>query len=302
MRSHLILLAKRRFRALRSEEGFSRFLFFDAGGVGRKPLRTRKEPGWVPVVPKRTTAGDLPIRLWLHWEEGSLAVASQFELVFNRFVESIGGEVVPESAAESADFVFRSERIVAELKTLERDPREEHVRKLAALAAGWHRRRQVPVYGTTVIDLRRTHPVAQREWLDLLEAPIEGIIRKANRQIRSTKDHEHLKDAKGLLLIVNDGNLLHTAPIVFMTLVARVLQKRSADGERKFRNIRGVVYFSYRVPAAGESNLFWIPGILEPAADADLGAFQDRLQREWFAYLARITGQPVTEDLRAIPR
>src|SRR6266404_698574 len=90
----------------------------------------------------------------------------------------------------------------------------------------------------------------------------------------------HLQGAKGLLLIVNDGNLLHTAPVEFMTLVARVLQKRSEDGERKFPHIRGVVYFSYRVPAAGESNLFWIPGTLEPAADADLSAFQDRLQRE----------------------
>lgn len=228
-------------------------------------------------------------------------MASQFELIFNRFVESIGGEVVPKSAMESADFVFRSEKIIAELKTLERDPREEHVRKLAALAQGWNRRRQVVVYGTAAANLQRIHPAAQREWLDLLEAPIEGIIRKANRQIRSTKDHEHLQDAKGLLLIVNDGNLLHTAPIVFMTLVARVLQKLSADGERKFRHIRGVVYFSYRVPAAGESNLFWIPGTLEPAADADLGAFEDRLQREWFAYFARITWRPVTEELRSIP-
>jgi len=33
---------------------------------------------------------------------------------------------------------------------------------------------------------------------------------------------------KGLLLILNDGNLLHTAPIVFMNLVARVLHKKAA--------------------------------------------------------------------------
>jgi hypothetical protein len=57
-------------------------------------------------------------------------------------------------------------------------------------------------------------PQAQREWLDLLESPIEGIIRKANRQIRSTKTRERMTGAKGLLLIVNDGNFLHTAPLL----------------------------------------------------------------------------------------
>ena len=41
-------------------------------------------------------------------------------------------------------------------------------------------------------------------------------------------------------------------------------------------------------------NLFWIPGTLEPAADADLSTFQDRLREEWFAYFARITGQLIT--------
>jgi hypothetical protein len=119
-------------------------------------------------------------------------MATQFEQIFDRFVESIGGEVIPKSDVESADFLFRADKIVAELKTLERDARDEHVRKLLGLAQEWDRRGQVRVIGRAVLSLRKIHPQAQREWLDLLEAPIEGIARKANRQIRSTTEADRL--------------------------------------------------------------------------------------------------------------
>jgi hypothetical protein len=224
-----------------------------------------------------------------------------FEAVFARFIERIGGEILATGPEESADFMFRRDRIVVELKTLQQDQRDEHVRKLTVLINTWTQKGQLRICGTPVISLRKMHPEPQREWLHLLEAPIEGIVRKANRQIWLTKNRERMTDAKGLLLIVNDGNMLHTAPLVFMNLVARILQRRTAQGERKYSHIRGVVYFSYRISAAGEPNLFWVPGTLEPAADADLQAFQNKLRTEWFAYFARIIGGPITEDARAIP-
>jgi hypothetical protein len=121
---------------------------------------------------------------------------------------------------------FPGEKVEIELKTLERDARVEHAQKLGGLAIAWGRRGRVRVYGTTVMDLQTIHPECQLEWLDLLENPIEWIFRKANSQIRSTKRRENLPDAKGLLLIPNDGNLLHTAPIVFMNLVAGVCTRR----------------------------------------------------------------------------
>ncbi len=227
-------------------------------------------------------------------------MSNQFEIIFGGFIESIGGEVLTRSEEESADFIFRGAKVVIELKTLERDASVEHAQKLGGLATGWGRRGRVRVYGTTVMDLQTIHPECQLEWLDLLEAPIERIVRKANSQIRSTKRREDLPDAKGLLLILNDGNLLHTAPIVFMNLVARVLHKKAAGSATKFPEIRGVVYFSFRVRAAGEPNLFWVPGTIDPEADSDLRAFQDRLRREWFAYFARLTRRSVAEDPRTL--
>jgi hypothetical protein len=143
------------------------------------------------------------------------------------------GEVLLEGAHKNADYLFRTDKIVAELKSLEEDPRDEHVQKLLDLTRGWSRRGLMRVYGTAQVKLRELPLEAQREWLKLLESPVEAIIRKANRQIRSTKKIEKLSDGKGLLLILNDGNLLHTEPVNFMTLLARVPQKRHKNGDRK---------------------------------------------------------------------
>jgi len=235
----------------------------------------------IPLVIQRSNIKEMP---------------NHFETIFCRFIESIGGDVVACSEEESADFVFREDKVVIELKTIERDQRFEHAQRLGALANDWGKRGRIRVHGTTVLDLQHLHPECQREWLHLLKGPIEGIIRKAHRQIRSTKSRETLPDAKGLLLILNDGNFLHTAPTVFMNLVARVLQKKAPGGGRKFPEVRGVVYFSFRVAAAGESNLFWVQGTIEPEEDSALQAFQTRLRREWYAHFARLIGRPVSEN------
>jgi hypothetical protein len=99
---------------------------------------------------------------------------------------------------------------------------------------------------------------------------------------------------------VNDGNFLHAEPVNYVIFIARILQKKTKDGERRFPHIRGVVYFSYRVPAAGESALFWLPGTIEPTADADLRAFQGRLGQQWFADFAKITRRSIAESPRSL--
>ena len=68
------------------------------------------------------------------------------------------------------------------------------------------------MFGTNIIPLEKLNPICQREWLHILQAPVERIVRKANRQIRTKKQTLQLPNTKGLLLIANDGNLLHTSP------------------------------------------------------------------------------------------
>lgn len=215
--------------------------------------------------------------------------------MFPEFVREFGGEIIPEADIKNADFVFSEDNIVAELKTLREDARQEHAERLQALVNGWARRGKLVVFGTTVISLQKLNPVLQREWLKILQAPVQNIIRTANRQIRSTKESRNLPEAKGLLLIANDGNLLHTSPTDYMNLVGRILDKKTPTGERQYSYIHGVVYFSYRVRSSKEGLPFWIAGYTTLGGDPAMTNFQDRLWRGWRVYVGKITGLPVSE-------
>jgi hypothetical protein len=212
-----------------------------------------------------------------------------FEATFKKFVKEFPGELVAESDVRNADFFFPQDNIVAELKTLQEDARQEYEIKLRDRAADWQRRRLMLIYGTVSISLETVPEVCQREWLGILQPPIENIIRKANRQIRSTKQSKNCLDARGLLLIANDGNFLHTSPNDYMILVARILGKRDQKGQPRFPHIHGVVYFSYRIRSRDEGLPFWAPGYVKRGGDPAMTEFQQRLRLGWFSYLSKIS-------------
>jgi hypothetical protein len=219
---------------------------------------------------------------------------NKFRHFFERFVPAFGGEVLAEvHSVPYADFLFRNDRIVSELKTLEEDKNTDHARKLQALTTDWMRRGLILGFGKFQISLPRLPQQCQREWLDILESPVETLIRDANRQIRSTKEYLKLEDHKGLLLIANDGNFLHTDPVNYMILVSRLLQKKK-DGKPRFPHIDGVVYFSYRIRSKNEGLPFWLPGTMAED-DRVMSEFQTKLRNGWFGYLSTITRQPVME-------
>lgn len=222
-------------------------------------------------------------------------MTQDFEAIFREFVKDFGGELLSEGEAKSADFYFPDANMVTELKTLENEALMEHAAIVQKLADSWMRRRLLFAYGRVMISLPKLHPICQREWLAELQPPVENIVRKANRQIRSSKQSMNHTDSKGLLLIANEGNLLHTSPVDYMTLVGGVLSKKDQSGERRFPHIDGVVYFSRRIRSRDEGFPFWVSGYVRPGGDPALSAFQERLQRGWFAYISKITGLPVGE-------
>ena len=217
---------------------------------------------------------------------------NDFENFFREFVRDFGGEFVAEGDEKSADFVFRQDNVIAELKTLQKDARLEHAEKVQQLANDWMRRGLVLLYGRPRISLRALPPVCQKEWLQVLIPPVENIIRKANQQIRSSKDALSLPQASGLLLIANDGNFLHTEPADYLNIVALVLKKKDSNGKPKFPHIDGIVYFSYRVASSNEPFPFWAPAHVHPD-DTEVISFQEKLRAGWFSYVARVNGIPV---------
>ena len=177
--------------------------------------------------------------------------------IVDPFVKSAGGEVVaelieqnPEQAPTQADYFFRRENVILELKALEKPSfGDSYVRKLSDLTNSWVERGMFIAYGTVRVDIRGMHPICQQEWLDVLAEPLQrNVIAKANRQISETKRLLGAETAKGLLWLASDGNLdLQSTDVWF--LVSRILGKKTSEGQKQFSGIDGVIYFHPRAPA-----------------------------------------------------
>jgi hypothetical protein len=222
-------------------------------------------------------------------------MANELESLFRDFVSGFGGEVLLETSdGKIADYLFSKHHIIAELKCLMEDQTKAMDEKVAQAVRDWWRNGgKIPVgYDSSQPLEIATAPkeIADR-WLEILKAPIENFIRDANRQIRETKKRLNMPDAKGLLLVFNQGNPLHNRPKDFRLLTASVLRKRDKEKARRFPHINGLVYFSFDSVKTEKENMnFWAALQLQTEANEDVTSmrdFQKELELAWYAFVER---------------
>ena len=214
-------------------------------------------------------------------------------------VESIGGEVLdrclPKPANFStADYVFRKDGVVAELKCMEHDimSTAEFKEQLNNTYARWVSEGLVPLPAAprVQVNLQELPEPCAREFMKPFKRRLEATVKKANKQIRETKEHLDLKDAKGLLLLANDGNLSMKPNLVFH-LLDRMLRA-------EFRSINSLVYFSVNhpvsVPGIGMPVLPWAAPIIDYRDQVD-STFMNKLRDAWFAHHSRLVEGPILE-------
>ena len=229
---------------------------------------------------------------------------SQFEDSFRTFVEEFGGEVLPEpSDAKIADYLFRKLNIVAELKCLVQDQADKINQKLNPVVNAWIKKHnQYPPgsfeSGRYIIEIRSAPPEIRDAWLKMLVAPLSDLVAEANRQIRATIRRYGLTDAKGMVLIFNEGNPLHNRPEDYKQLLVHVLRKRVKGGlGRRFPHLHAAVYFSFETIKHPTRDMsFWSEIQLQVSPDDDvtpIQKFQKQLKEAWFTYLEKTTGRIV---------
>jgi hypothetical protein len=218
------------------------------------------------------------------------------ENTFTAFVRAYGGEVVRDLVGASpaflnADYLFRKHGVVAELKCLTEDKSEDaRMRtKINAKFIEWMNRRLIgPVYGRVQIQSHTLPVECQRELMAMVSAPLRSHIRKANDQIKSTISQLKLEDAKGLLILVNDGNYaLETDATLY--LIGRILGTR-------FRSIHSVVYLTVNLyanaPGTAGPLLVWVHAGRASIPSVDYH-FIDDLFAAWRVYLGRVTNREI---------
>jgi hypothetical protein len=116
------------------------------------------------------------------------------------------------------------------------------------------------------------------------------VITKADKQIRTTKKTTGFPDARGLLLLVSDGNYF-LRPEQVLGLAGRILGRR-------FSNINSVVYFTVNsavdMPNLNRDGLLWVQGFRE-GIDPVSQEFLSKLKTGWFQNLAIRLGVDIPE-------
>lgn len=216
------------------------------------------------------------------------------EPAFNDFVKEFGGEIVSDLVGKSpkffnADYFFRKDFVVAELKCLQKDFLKDlgFQKKFDALYNKWVNDGLIAPMARRTVNTRDLPDKCQRDVIKVVKKPLHGIISKANKQIRETKQYLDCPDAKGVLLLANDGNyaLESDAVLQLVTSLIRV----------QFTSINYVAYFTANMPARMrtlEGDIYlWAMAHGEKETEVSY-EFLHRLGDGWKVCMERLTGTP----------
>ncbi|GAB3166722.1 hypothetical protein [Telluribacter humicola] len=182
-----------------------------------------------------------------------------------KFVHSTNGQLVSEYLNstpdfENADYFFKSDNIIIELKCLEKDLfSDEDFERNERLIDRWIEEKLITKSDIIAIFLRKKQIPEKclQEMFKLARRTFQKVIEKANKQLRETKTKAGNADTKKVLMICNDGNYLFPNALLF-SLVCDIISTR------KEIDIDCTVYFTVnQVSFIPNSDLDW--GLWLPA-------------------------------------
>lgn len=204
----------------------------------------------------------------------------------DRFIASVGGERVdglfPNATFQNADYVFKAPKVIVELKILETEfgATREFVEKETAL-----HRELAQRFGLGPILRGETEPAKfyARAKRALYRAPLGRITKKANRQLRETRQAFGSEDFLGVLWLVND-NFRQIGSDLALDLLGSTLVGQNS-------NVRALIYTTNHyvdMPGSDLANLLWVPLYAEDAPDH---------LREWVNWLGSKWGDFCEQEL-----
>jgi hypothetical protein len=193
----------------------------------------------------------------------------------------------PQDRAEKADLFFEQRKIVTEVKNLAKDTSH----KIEPILDPYRESEHFPMfYGQwpleDVLGPLPEGPALKRQIFEAVTSAIPELVRKANRQIRTTKQTFHKPKAKGLLVILNDLIGVMT-PEIIAHGVHSTLIKRNPDKSLQFSEIAYVWIISETHFLQITPSLVGIPGLMmnHPFInDPQVEAFVTSLQPKWAAF------------------
>lgn len=232
---------------------------------------------------------------WLSESDLAQMKSCANEETFNAFVERVGGQRIDTLHSNldfpNADFIFPGDKVIIELKTLETEVQNTDQFREKMLIVNLKLRAR---YKKTPLSL---DPEVSAHYLtafiELFRAPLARIIKKANSQIKSTKQNLDYTDHQGILLLINDG-LRELPPRLMLATLGRILNGSSSS-------IRAMIYLTNHylvIPGDEYGRVLWAPLYADAEGDG-LVDFVNRLGEQWFDYCENL-GEP-SDDRQAGP-
>lgn len=215
------------------------------------------------------------------------------------FIYEFGGKRVTDlldsqPSFSNADYYFDEADVVVELKTLKTEFAQtpEHLNKFQQLVDEWSSNGRLSDAAWAGIEPLPNEFVQAH--LRIIRDQIEGITKKANKQIKVTKEKLSLPVAKGLVLFLNDG-FYQANPNLTLALIGDPLQ-------RQMRSVDGFVLFNLRekvfIPGKPYGNFIWLPKY-RSADDIKLSEFVNKLGAAWFRYLEDLSGHQFSHRIES---
>ncbi len=220
------------------------------------------------------------------------------EKELDRCVTAIGGQLVRDLVGSSpnfnnADYLFDEHGVVAELKILSVDQmREQNIREKMteiyreALEQG---ETDVIVYGEATVSSDHLSAQYARRIGEVYRTPVQGVVKKANKQIRQTKEKLGLSEHSGLLILVNDNHIALEPQHVDWVM-------RETLKNRNYSSIDSVLYFTAnlkaRHPDLDTDLLVWIESHRTELNPCDEDLLKN-LRGAWFRRMNDLTGESI---------
>jgi len=221
------------------------------------------------------------------------------EPLWNNFVESLkDGQRVDDYLSKSpnfnnADYVFKNDSIVIELKEIVEDfmSNKRFINKYIELVNKVVQ--ENPSWKPSMLGGDGKMPDwFFKEFIKICRRPLDNILKKANKQLRETKEYFNIECNTGVVVIVNDGFVSLEHLYIQATISNLLVYSYSSIDCLVYTTVNRYV----EIEGTDIPRLLWVPMYSEKASD-DLADFINELGKEWFNYLEKELEQPWTDKI-----
>lgn len=203
----------------------------------------------------------------------------------------------PKISSDRADYLAENRKLVIELKALETDTEW----KLEKILKPYRERKDFPIFFGTwelekVLAALPEEKDLRQKIIDSLTTSIRSIFRKADNQVKYSKQLFNIPTAQGLLIVLNQNVEVLNPETVLLSL-AHISSKRLENGELRYPNVHAVLFLSEVHGTTLPGNILGFPVLSAHLGAPDVFAYDNFLRflsDSWAEYC----GVNVVEETR----